>query len=116
MFTKKLEYAYILLKALKNSTLENPLLGKDIIEKLNIPRSMAAGILTELSNARLVMGKKGKLGGYYISRENISLYDIFLAVEGDNVKLTFHDHDYRAIMFQLSHKVLKEMQNIIIWE
>lgn len=114
MFTKKFEYAFILLKELKITNEKKTILGKDILEKLNIPKSMGASILTELSNAGLILGKKGKQGGYYIAKKDITFYDLFFAIEEVNVKVIYHNHEYSEIMIKLSKQILNSLKEIKI--
>lgn len=114
MFTKRFEYAFILLRALKGTKEEKPLLGKKLIKNLGIPQSMAAGILTELSNAGIISGKKGKEGGYFRVKDEISLYDLFILLEGNAIKIIYSDDKYREIMFRISSKILNELQCIKI--
>ena len=114
MFTKRFEYAFILLRALKGTKEEKPLLGKKLIKNLGIPQSMAAGILTELSNAGIISGKKGKEGGYFRVKDEISLYDLFILLEGNTIKIIYSDDKYREIMFRISSKILNELQCIKI--
>lgn len=114
MFTKRFEYAFILLRALKGTKEEKPLLGRNLIKDLGIPQSMAAGILTELSNAGIISGKKGKEGGYFRVKDEISLYDLFILLEGNTIKIIYSDDKYREIMFRISSKILNELQCIKI--
>lgn len=115
MFTKKFEYAFMLIKEFGKNQ-DKILLGKNIIENLNIPKSMAASILTILSNKGFISGKKGKEGGYCLIKDNITLYDLFVAIEGDELKIFYHDDDYRKIMFEISNDVIKSLKNIKILE
>lgn len=102
LFTKKLEYGYILLKSMKDCTKENPKIGKEIIKDLDIPQKMARNILTILSNHEIIATIRGEKRGYYINKKNITLYDLFLALEGDQkVKITYNDNDYENLVKEI---------------
>ncbi len=81
MFSKKMEYGYIILKKLEKVTNRELLSGKEILENTKIPYNMGLGILTELSNAGLVVSLKGKNGGFILSKKRIYLLDLFVALE-----------------------------------
>lgn len=81
MFSKKMEYGYIILKKLEKITNNELLSGKEILEDTKIPYNMGLGILTELSNAGLIISLKGKNGGFILSKEKIYLLDLFIALE-----------------------------------
>lgn len=54
-----------------------------------VPANYLVQILTELRNGGLIVSRRGKQGGYALSRppEEISLYDIVKVIEGDLLEL-----------------------------
>jgi DNA-binding IscR family transcriptional regulator len=115
LFTKKLEYGYILLKAMKDCTRENPKMGKDIISELDIPQKMAKNILTILSNHELIATTRGEKRGYYINKKNITLYDLFLALEGEQkIKIKYNDHEYENLIKDMGLIFFNILKNTIL--
>jgi Rrf2 family transcriptional regulator, cysteine metabolism repressor len=55
-----------------------------------VPANFLAQILCKLRNGRLITSRRGNQGGYTLARapEQISLYDIFMAVEGECLHLS----------------------------
>ncbi len=58
----------------------------------SVPPNFLAQILSELRNAGLITSRRGIQGGYALARppEQISLYDIVVAIEGDILELSGH--------------------------
>lgn len=58
---------------------------EDLAQAEDIPSNYLVQILNELRNGGLIVSKRGKQGGYALSRppEEISLYDVVRAVEGE---------------------------------
>ena len=81
MFSKKMEYGYIILKKLETTDKEKIKLGKEILEDTKVPYSMGLSILTELSNAGLIISTKGKNVGFFLAKEKIFFLDLFIALE-----------------------------------
>jgi Rrf2 family protein len=54
-----------------------------------VPANYLVQILSELRNGGLIMSRRGKQGGYVLSRppEKITLYDIVKLIEGDLLEL-----------------------------
>lgn len=116
MFSKKLEYGYIILKLLKNSSEFNKFSGKYIVEQGNIPTNMGLGILSELSRGGLIKSLKGKNGGFYREPErDITLFELFQVLEnqGNNIKYFFNDEFKKDIVY-IGAIVMQEMTNIKI--
>ncbi len=57
----------------------------DLARAEEVPSNYLVQILNELRNGGLIVSKRGKQGGYALSRppQEISLYDIVRAVEGE---------------------------------
>ncbi|MSU47350.1 MAG: Rrf2 family transcriptional regulator [Lacunisphaera sp.] len=66
-----------------------------------VPANFLAQILGKLRTHRLITSRRGNLGGYLLARppEEISLYDILLAVEGGCLHLSgnFHGRSGRRL-------------------
>ena len=58
---------------------------QDIADRAGVPRPYLAKILKRLNEAALIESKRGYKGGVWLARppENIALWDIALALEGD---------------------------------
>lgn len=83
MFSKKMEYGYLILKKLELVKDGEVKLGKEVLKNTKIPYNMGLGILTELSNSGLIVSNKGKNGGFYKSKKKISFLDLFIALEAN---------------------------------
>ncbi|MGL5459785.1 MAG: Rrf2 family transcriptional regulator [Cetobacterium sp.] len=77
-----MEYGYVILKKLKLTVNGKIKLGKEILEDTKVPYNMGLSILTELSNAGLILSVKGKNGGFFLAKENFFL-DLFIALEAN---------------------------------
>ncbi len=66
-----------------------------------VPANFLAQILGKLRNHGLIVSRRGNLGGYRLSRapEEISLYDIMMATEGECLGLSgnFQGHSGRRL-------------------
>ncbi|MGL5413959.1 Rrf2 family transcriptional regulator [Cetobacterium sp.] len=113
MFSKKLEYGYIILNNLKNVDKEHSKFGKEVLENTGIPFSLGLSILTELSNAGLIVSSKGKKGGFHIAKKNISLLELFLALE-NNLKSDsiYINLEYKDKIYSLGKLILDELGKI----
>ena len=62
-----------------------------------VPANFLAQILSELRNAQLITSRRGIQGGYALARppEQISLYDIMTAIDGDVLDLS-GNHEGRS--------------------
>jgi len=82
----KVEYACQVLAQL-GYTVDTPELPhiEDLAKAEAVPSNYLVQILNELRTAGLIVSKRGKQGGYALARspEEISLYDIMRAVEGE---------------------------------
>ncbi|MDO5036714.1 MAG: Rrf2 family transcriptional regulator [Tissierellia bacterium] len=81
--TQEIDYAFRIIGYL--STSDKDVVGAPTIaEEMHIPDRFTLRILRKLNQAGLTDAKRGARGGYYLKRpkEEISLYDIILAVDG----------------------------------
>lgn len=83
-FSAKFEYALLALLYLKCEPDEDPVSGKALAEKLNLPYRFLEQILSDLKKAGLVRSVRGYQGGYKLNLEpeSISAYDIYQVTDG----------------------------------
>jgi Rrf2 family protein len=84
IFSKKCEYGLqaVLYLATKNQDEVVP--SDEIARKLSIPKEFVSKILQSLTESGIVDSKKGKSGGFYLSKKTsrIHLIDIVAAIDG----------------------------------
>ena len=82
--SRKARYALRALYALANDESGGPVLIADLAEREHIPHKFLELILLELRNAGILRSKKGKGGGYYLTRlpETISVGALIRALDG----------------------------------
>lgn len=68
MLSARAQYAFRALTYLVEKYQEGPVLISEIAQKKNIPLKFLENILLELKKAQILESKKGKGGGYYISK------------------------------------------------
>ncbi len=69
MLSKKSKYAIIALLYLARRYNKGPILIKNIAEEERIPQKFLEAILRDLKNAGILNSKKGKGGGYYLTKD-----------------------------------------------
>ena len=69
MLTKKSKYGLKTLLALAEEVGRGPILISDLAERHRLPKKFLEAILLELKRHGLVQSKKGKGGGYFLSRD-----------------------------------------------
>lgn len=116
MFSKKMEYGYIILNNLKLTDEHSLKSGKKILENTKIPYQMGLGILTELSNAKIIKSLKGKNGGFYLLKKEIVFLDLFIALEATQkninkllINTDSEDEIYKKKMYKISEIIIKEL-------
>ena len=85
MLSKKTKYALLAMIALAEKEQDGgPTLIADLAEKGRIPKKFLELILLDLKSLGVVQSRKGKHGGYYLSRqpEEIKLGQIIRGIEG----------------------------------
>jgi Rrf2 family protein len=95
--SRKLEYACRVLAQLAKTHGQDKLAHIDeLAEAEKIPANYLVQILNELRNAGLILSKRGKQGGYALSRapERIGLAEIVTAVDGDLLERTFDEEGH----------------------
>ena len=120
MFSKQLEYSYLMYMYLK----ENPtryVFADEIIEKTNVPNRWGRILLGNLANKKIIISKKGK--GFSSCECDISFWKFYAAVEDsskleknlNNPKITSDiEKKYQNILLGIGIKVQYEMMNIKI--
>lgn len=81
-FTRQYDYALRVIRALSGGEL---LTVKEVCTAEYIPQPYAYKILKKLEKASFVMSSRGVNGGYQLVKDlrDLSLYDIYLVIEGD---------------------------------
>lgn len=84
MLSKKAKYALKALTVLTENYGQGPILISQLAERERIPRKFLELILLQLKNNGILMSKKGKGGGYLLSRspEKVNLGQIIRIVDG----------------------------------
>jgi len=95
IFSKKCEYGLQAALYLAAHREKGPIASDEIAEVLHIPKEFVSKILQSLTKFNLIGSKKGKSGGFFLSKppEDIKLIDIVEAIDGldlfDNCVLGF---------------------------
>ncbi len=84
MLSKKTQYAFKALMYLAQKTSDEPVLIAEISQQRNIPLKFLENILLELKKNGILDSKKGKGGGYYLSKPpgKIFLADVLRLIDG----------------------------------
>lgn len=116
MFSKKIEYGYIIIQELKETNELNTKFGKDILKNIQVPYNMGLGILSELSKSELIISTKGKNGGYYLKNKDITFFELFNSLEVvSKVKRNkYNDVSYKEKILKINLHFLNDLKNIKI--
>lgn len=84
MLSNKAKYGLKALLVLAAESGNGPVLGSELADREGLPKKFLEAILVELKRHRLVDSKKGKGGGYMLSRSptEITFGDIIRALDG----------------------------------
>ncbi|HRH60021.1 MAG TPA: Rrf2 family transcriptional regulator [Chitinophagaceae bacterium] len=84
MLSKKTQYAFKALMYLSNEQGRGPVLIADIARKKRIPLKFLENILLELKKDGILGSKKGKGGGYFITKDPSTVYlaDVLRLIDG----------------------------------
>lgn len=90
IFSKKCEYALQAILYLASREKDENISARDISKKLGIPKEFISKILQSLVHVKIVGSKKGKDGGFYLSKSpsKIRLIDIVEAIDGNEIFTT----------------------------
>ncbi len=116
MFTKKMEYGYMIIKELRETTIDETRVGKDILKNIDVPYNMGLGILSELSKKKVIISNKGKNKGYYLKNKEMTLYELFNSLEKiDELKIDgYKDKTYREKILVMNEYFLKKLKSMKI--
>lgn len=83
--TNATDYAIRAIIYMAQNKEKNFFMRSELSKECNIPDSFLGKILQALKKSNILSSSRGKFGGYALSKnlENITLYDIITAVEGD---------------------------------
>lgn len=84
MLSKKCKYAIHALVYLAEHADKGPVHIQEISEAQKIPKKFLEAILLELRNAKILLSKKGKGGGYYLYKkpEDVNLMEVHRIMDG----------------------------------
>ncbi len=84
IFSKKCEYGLQAVLFLAAQQRGEVITSDEISKKLNIPKEFISKILQKLTESGIVDSKKGKSGGFFLSKDptKIRLIDIVAAIDG----------------------------------
>lgn len=84
IFSKKCEYGLQAVLYLATQRKGEVIPSDEIARKLNIPKEFISKILQSLTESGIVDSKKGKAGGFFLSKDpsKIRLIDIVAAIDG----------------------------------
>jgi len=96
MLSKKSKYAIHALVYLARQKEHEPIQIQKIAETQNMPRKFLEAILLDLKNAGMLISRKGRFGGYLLSRkpEEINLADVIRIFDGALAHLPCVTHKY----------------------
>ncbi|MCX7834790.1 MAG: Rrf2 family transcriptional regulator [bacterium] len=116
IITKQSDYGIRLMLALAEAN--EPLTTRKVAETHNIPMAFLHKVVSNLVRAKLLDTKRGVGGGMVISKqlEEISLYDIVLAIEGEMVinDCKLNGKPCRNIPHCAIHDVMDDITNEVI--
>ncbi len=96
MLSKKAKYAINALVYLGHRSDDGPILISKIAEDENIPQKFLEAILLKLRKEQILNSKKGRGGGYFLTRDlsTINLAEIIRIFDGPLALLPCVTHDY----------------------
>lgn len=114
MLSKKIKYGYFILKNLQETNEDNKKKGKEALKGIEVPYNLGLTILTELVNGNLIESEKGKKGGFYIRKKEISLLELYKALEYKKIlKLEDskeEDSGYKDLTLRFNKALLNELE------
>lgn len=96
MLSKKSKYAINALIQIAKNKNDVPVMSSEIAAQQNIPKKFLERILLDLKRANILDSKRGRHGGYYLSKspEDINLADVMRLFDGAIAFLPCVTHDY----------------------
>ena len=119
MFSKKMEYGYMIIQELKETAVDKTIVCKDILKNIDVPYNMGLVILSELSRKKIIISSRGKNKGYYLKDKEMTLLELFESLE-NATKIEeddYKDDGYKEKIKLMNNYFLKELKNmkIIDW-
>lgn len=121
MFSKQLEYSYLMYMYLKKNPCKY-IFGDEIIIATKVPKRWGKVLLTNMVSKEIMKSAKGK--GFMLKDEDISFWDFYRKVEestksqlenGESYDVITDNHKkYQDILLKIGIKVREEMMNIKI--
>ena len=120
MFSKQLEYSYLMYMYLKENP-ERYIFSDDIIGKTNVPKRWGRILLGNMVSRGLIISKKSK--GFMFTERDITFWEFYVLTE-ENLKsrceevnqniIGKNEKKYQNILLKIGIKVQTEMMNIKI--
>lgn len=120
MFSKQLEYSYLMYVVLKETS-RSYLSSEEIIEATNVPKRWGRALLSKMVSKNIIASSKGK--GFSFVEKELSFWEFYVLVEENtlkNEKIILQKIDdinienYRNILLKIGLTVQEEMKNIKI--
>ncbi len=128
MLSKKTKYAINALIYIAKRKNQKPVMSSEISEQQNIPKKFLERILLDLKQAKILDSKRGRHGGYFLSKntDEINLAEIMRLFDGAIAFLPCVTHDYyepceechyeeecgiRHAFMELKHKTVKFLKS-----
>ncbi|WP_407538008.1 hypothetical protein [Cetobacterium somerae] len=120
MFSKQLEYSYLMYMYLKENP-EKYIYSDDIIEKTDVPKRWGRMLLSNMVSKGLIISKKGR--GFMFVEKEMSFWEFYVLTEetsknqSGNFNQIITDKNekrYQSILLKIGMKVQNEMMNIKI--
>lgn len=120
MFSKQLEYSYLMYMYLKENP-EKYIYSNDIIEKTNVPKRWGRMLLGNMVSKGLITSKKGK--GFMFIKKELSFWEFYILTEeisknqnqnqNQNYSRTSQNElKYQNMILEIGIKVQNEMMNM----
>jgi len=96
MLSKKTKYAINALIYIAKQKDETPVMSSEISKQQNIPKKFLERILLDLKEAKILDSKRGRHGGYFLSKttDQINLAEVMRLFDGAIAFLPCVTHDY----------------------
>ncbi|WP_438569707.1 hypothetical protein [Cetobacterium sp.] len=117
LFSKQLEYSYLLYILLKEST-ETYLKGEEIIQKTDVPKSWGLRLLTHMVNRGIIGSQKGK--GFFSLSDELNFWEFYVSVETlnfESIRSNKSDErrlKYKELILNIGIEVQEKMKQIKI--
>lgn len=120
MFSKQLEYSYLMYEYIKENV-EDYISGEKIIEGTMVPKRWGRVLLSNMASKKIINSTKGK--GFSIATKRLTFWQFYMLVE-ESTKIQEMDlykkfkneneKKYNDILLKIGVKVQQEMESIEI--